>query len=116
MRTCLAFAIVCALGASFAERIPSDGSAPSGDVGVAPFAAVDSAAWIMLPGCADSAPAYAKFRVAFAATDDPVEFDESGGVRARVRSPVPGTFVWRGRTASVAPGETMRIEMKGERQ
>ena len=55
-------------------------------------------------------------RVAFAATDDPVEFDESGGVRARVRSPVPGTFVWRGRAASVAPGETMRIEMKGERQ
>ena len=81
MRTCLAFAIVCALGASFAERIPSDGSAPSGDVGVAPSAAVDSAAWITLPGCADSAPAYAKFRVAFAATDDPVEFDVTADER-----------------------------------
>jgi hypothetical protein len=34
----------------------------------------------------------------------------------RVRSPVPGTFVWRGRTASVAPGETTFVEMKGERQ
>ena len=45
-----------------------------------------------------------------------MEFDESGGVRARVRSPVPGTFVWRGRTASVAPGETTFVEMKGERQ
>ena len=84
MRTCLTAAIVCALGASFAERIPSDGSAPSGDVGVAPSAAVDSAAWITLPGCADSAPAYAKFRVAFAATDDPLEFDVTADERDRV--------------------------------
>ena len=50
------------------------------------------------------------------AVEAEMEFDESGGVRARVRSPVPGTFVWRGRTASVAPGETTFVEMKGERQ
>jgi hypothetical protein len=43
-------------------------------------------------------------------------FGESEVFCERVRSPVPGTFVWRGRTASVAPGETTFVEMKGERQ
>ena len=40
-----------------------------------------------------------------------MEFDESGGVHALVRSPVPGVFIWRGRTVPVRAGESGLVSL-----